>query len=243
MFDDNAQSQLIAEKVISAATAAASIDINSTIFKTIGDNNMFLYALANNLWAMTGDKAAAAQYLFLSYMLENGAARAFINGQYFDAGAKFIFESAKPAQNKIILFQSLKGNDRVSINEQLLTDITKTDYCLGKAQSDAYKDTTRPTPPNFMQEVLSRIQQTPMQPAVSGQQSFYGQPGEPSQAYSQSVGMQQTNAQPAASGQSGFGGQSFSQGVPYTPQGAMNRQIQYNQRFFVSQRNNTASSW
>ncbi len=145
VFDAVGNQGLKEESVISAATAAAATNINDTIFKTIGDNNMFLYALANRAWAMTGDKVAASQYLILSYLIETGAADVYVNGQTHNEGAKFIFESAKPSQNKIILFESAKNNPSPLLSPQTpLVDINATDYCIGKGTYAQGGDNTRP---------------------------------------------------------------------------------------------------
>lgn len=145
VFDAAGNQGVKEESVISAATAAEATNINDTIFKTIGDNNMFLYALANRAWAMTGDKVAASQYLILSYLIETGSADVYVNGQPHNEGAKFIFESAKPSQNKIILFESTKNNPvPLLIPQTPLVDITTTDYCLGKGTYAQGGDNVRP---------------------------------------------------------------------------------------------------
>ena len=161
VFDTNGKTGVIKDSVKSARDAGRSPTITNTIFKTIGDNNMFLYAVANKAWAMTGDKVAASQYLLLSYLIEYGFADVYVNNVYVaDVGAKFIFESAKPSQNRIILFESRKGNSAPLLTVQTpLVDITETDYCIGKGTYAQGGDNVRPQT-GFM-GIISSVIKTP----------------------------------------------------------------------------------
>ena len=172
VFDRNGNMGFKEESVISASSAAAASTITDTIFKTIGDNNMFLYALANGAWAMTGDKVAASQYLLLSYLLESGSATVYVNENVFEGGAKFIFESAKPSQNRLILFESRKNNPIPLLTAQTpLVDITTTDYCLGKVR--AADGTIEPRPQTGFLDIIRSVIESPQDTGFGQSDGLY----------------------------------------------------------------------
>ena len=98
------------------------VNIDNTMRKTAGDVNLLLYAIANGQYAITGDRSAAAMYVFFSYVLSLGMAQS-------DAPEppKFIFETNAPAQNACIVSPPLV-NTKTKQPEQM--PISRTTFCV-----------------------------------------------------------------------------------------------------------------
>lgn len=76
-------------------------DIDNTMRKTAGDLNIYLYSFANNLYSITGDRSAAAQYLLFTYL--------------YPDRSKFIYEVGSPQQLRNIVYPAIQGFEQLEI--------------------------------------------------------------------------------------------------------------------------------
>lgn len=167
-------------EVISATNARSRNNINDTIFKTIGDTNMFLYAFANNAWAMTGDRSAAAQYVLLSHLHASGKCSVMVNNQIIppENKAKFIFESGKPSTNTIMMY----GNVTNPNLTPYIRYIKETDYCRGMTINPVNGDRLPFSGQNYAFGLKKLLTSAKPVQADTMPTSMYGAPGEPSES-------------------------------------------------------------
>jgi hypothetical protein len=108
---------------LSAADSQGNqINIDNTMRKTAGDINLLLYSIANRKYAVTGDRSAAAMYLYFTYLLS-------LNFAESDAPdvPHFIFETNAPAQNACIVSPPLLTRQTGQPDQ---IPVSRTTFCL-----------------------------------------------------------------------------------------------------------------
>ena len=76
------------------------ININDTLRKTVTDMMMVMYAYANDMWHLTGDKVAGVVQVVYAILISIGKVTTKPN--YLKP--KFVFETAKPAMDNVLIY-------------------------------------------------------------------------------------------------------------------------------------------